>query len=60
MVEVFEGGGEDVNAGAFSVKLELQSFQRRMRVSKKVHVEFQYSRTSSRTHMLFLQAGYGV
>lgn len=57
MVEVFEGGGEDVNAGAFSVKLELQSW---MRVSKKVHVEFQYSRTSSRTHMLFLQAGYGV
>lgn len=57
MVEVFEGGGEDVNAGAFSVKLELQSW---MRVSKKLHVEFQYSRTSSRTHMLFLQAGYGV
>lgn len=57
VVEVFEGGGDDVNAGAFSVKLELQLSQRRMRVSKEVHVEFiargESSRSSSRTHMLF-------
>lgn len=60
VVEVFEGGGEDVNAGAFSVKLELGLFQRRMRVSKEVHVEFiargpsrNLPCTSSLTHMRF-------
>lgn len=67
VVEVIEGGSEDVNAGAFSVKLELQLFQRRMRVSKEVHVEF-IARGPSLTLLLrphalicsFLQAGYGV
>lgn len=71
VIEVFEGGDDDVNAGAFSVKLELQLFQRRMRVSKEVHVEFiarglslhrfvyQHLLMCSSIHS-FLQAGYGV
>lgn len=40
VVKVFEGGGEDVIAGAFSVKLGLRLFQRRMRMSKEVYAEF--------------------
>lgn len=40
VVEVMEGGETEVNEGAFSVRLELEMFQRRMRVSNEVQVEF--------------------
>lgn len=64
VIDVVEGGGREVNEGAFSVKLELEMFQRRMRVSNEVQVEFIARGMSSSFHSLLAidndQVGYGV
>ena len=45
IIQVIEGGNNQGSEGTFSVKMELEMFQRRMRVSKEVQVEFIAHRT---------------